>query len=212
MRFGFGNRPAPSTPERETESSPSAPWLLVGLGNPGAEYRNTRHNVGFLVLDRLSEEWGIPIARKAFRSLVGEGRHNGKKVVLIQPQTYMNLSGQAVREAARFHRAPPEKILVICDDVNLPLGRLRLRGDGSHGGQNGLKSVIADLGTDAFPRLRVGVGLPEGNGGLIDHVLGKWGKDEVPVVRQQVERAAEAVRCVLDEGLDPAMNRFNAKT
>jgi PTH1 family peptidyl-tRNA hydrolase len=214
MNFSLFNRrdsePTADAPKNET--SPDSVRLIVGLGNPGSEYQNTRHNVGFLVLDRLAEMAGIQIGKKAFKGLTGEGRLENRKAALLKPQTYMNLSGQSVREAMRFYRMAPEDILVICDDVNLPVGRLRLRPEGSHGGQNGLKSVIAEIGTDAFPRLRVGVGRPEGEKGLIGHVLGKWGPDELPVVREQTERATDAIRFILSEGIDAAMNRFNAKS
>ena len=185
--------------------------IVAGLGNPGAEYRNTRHNVGFLVIDRLATELGVSVGKRKFRSLIGDGKHEGEGVLLMKPQTYMNLSGGAIREAVRFHGLAPSDVLVICDDVNLPLGRLRLRPDGSHGGQNGLKSIIADLGTDAFPRLRVGVGRPEGNAGLKDYVLGKWERDEIPIMQEQVGRAAEAALCFLHEGIEAVMNRYNAK-
>lgn len=185
--------------------------MIVGLGNPGAEYRNTRHNVGFDVIDRLAEEWRIKTGTRRFKSLIGEGRFEGDSILLMKPQTYMNLSGGAVRDAVRFHRLPLSDLLVISDDVNLELGRLRIRAEGSHGGQNGLRNIIAELGTDAFPRLRIGVGHPGGERGLVDHVLGKWARDEIPIIREQIERAAEAVACILREGLEPAMNRYNAK-
>lgn len=184
--------------------------IVVGLGNPGAEYQNTRHNIGFLVVDRLAEELKIRIGRRAFKSLVGEGQYDGEAVLLVKPQTYMNLSGAAVRDALRFYRLSSSDLLVIYDDVNLELGRLRLRTSGSAGGHNGMKSIIAEVGEE-FPRLRVGVGHPGGSDGLIDHVLGKWEREEIPIVRDQVEKAAEAALHALREGIEPAMNRYNAK-
>ncbi len=184
--------------------------VVVGLGNPGAEYRNTRHNVGFMVMERLADTLKVGIATSKFHSLIGQGTLEGHGVLLVKPLTYMNLSGQAVRDALRFHSLAPADLLVIADDVNLPLGRLRLRPDGSAGGHNGLKSIIADLGAEAFPRLRIGVGAPNG-APLRDYVLGKWERDELPIVHEQVDRAAEAVACALTEGVEAAMNRYNVK-
>jgi PTH1 family peptidyl-tRNA hydrolase len=186
--------------------------LIVGLGNPGTQYRDTRHNVGFHVVDRLSEETRIAVGRKAFRSLAGEGRFEGARLLLLKPQTYMNLSGLAVRDAVAYHRIPLSDLLVIYDDAALELGRIRLRADGSSGGHNGMKSIIEELGSEAFARLRIGVGASKGSSGMIDHVLGRWSHEEAPVIRQSVERAVEAALCCLREGIEAAMNRYNAKT
>lgn len=181
----------------------------MGLGNPGAEYKHTRHNVGFLALDKIAERLHADVKEKKFQSLIARAEHEGRSLLLMKPQTYMNNSGDAVGAALRFHHLSPADVLVICDDVNLPLGKLRIRPGGSYGGQNGLKSIIAALGTDEFPRLRIGVGRPEGGDGLRDYVLGKWERDEIPLIREQVDRAADAAFFVVGEGVQTAMNRFN---
>jgi PTH1 family peptidyl-tRNA hydrolase len=184
-------------------------FLIVGLGNPGPRYRNTRHNVGFMALDRLAEELGGSFDREKFQGLVAEARHADAKVLLLKPLTFMNNSGQAVAQAARNAVDGPEQVLVVTDDVNLDLGRLRLRRGGSAGGHNGLKSIIAHLGGD-FPRLRIGVGSNEPGASLTPHVLGSFRPEEGPVVQDAIHRAVEAARTFVTEGIDGAMNRFNA--
>lgn len=184
--------------------------LIVGLGNPDAKYRNTRHNVGFMVLDRLAERLGVAFDREKFHGAIAEVVQPGRKLLLLKPMTYMNRSGTSVAAAARNRvNEPEDDLLVITDDVNLPLGRLRLRARGSAGGHNGLKSVIEHLGTQDFPRLRIGVGAADSRADLSDHVLGKFAPDELDTVRDAVERAANAALRFIDQGLEKAMNEFN---
>ena len=187
------------------------PRLIVGLGNPGAAYQDTRHNIGFMVTDLLAEKLGTVFQlEKRWESLAA--KFSGG--CLLKPQNYMNLSGKAVGGVSRFFRIPPRETLVIVDDVDLPLGRLRLRPSGSAAGHNGLKSIIECLGSDQFPRLRVGIGAGSGRPSgerLSGHVLGKFAADEKAAVAQAVERAAEAVICALRQGLGAAMNLYNRK-
>ena len=183
--------------------------VVVGLGNPGPKYRNTRHNVGFRVLDLMADRLKAPFARERYRGLVAETRLGDRRLLLLKPQTFMNVSGASVAEAARYWADSPEDVLVVADDVNLPLGRLRFRAGGSAGGHNGLKSIIAQLGSQDFPRLRIGVGDDRGGADLADHVLGTFSPDERQVVEETIERAVSAVLCYLDDGLETAMNRYN---
>lgn len=185
-------------------------WLIVGLGNPGQQYASTRHNVGFRAADALAEHIGITIRRVRFHALTGEGSVGGQQALLLKPTTYMNLSGQAVGEAARFYKIPPDHVLVISDDVALPPGKLRLRRNGSAGGHNGLKSIIEYLGSDKFPRLKIGVGgKPHPDCDMADWVLGSFHGQDAIDVEQAVQRAAQAVECLLELGFDQAMNRYN---
>ena len=187
-----------------------AEWLLVGLGNPGTQYENTRHNVGFLVADELAERQNAPIQRLKFKALTNLLTISGEKVLVMKPVTYMNLSGEAVRQAADFYKISPDHILVVSDDTALAVGRLRIRMKGSAGGHNGLKNIIQHLGTDQFPRLRVGVGeKPHPDYDLADWVLGKFQGEDKKAIDAAVKRAADAVECILSEGLDRAMGKFN---
>ncbi len=182
-------------------------YAIVGLGNPGKEYDKTRHNVGFDVLDFIAEKYNIDINRTKFKGVVGEGFIEGRKVVLLKPSTYMNLSGESVRELLDFYKLSPEEIVIIYDDISLEVGRLRIRGKGSAGGHNGIKSIIAHCG-DEFPRVKVGVGQPDHN--LVNHVLGRFTKEDRILVDKSIEAAASAAIVVISKGLDEAMNEYNS--
>lgn len=185
-------------------------WLLVCLGNPGKQYENTRHNIGFMAADLLSEREGVKLNKLRYRALTGEMTLGGARVLVIKPQTYMNLSGEAVKLAGGFYKIPPEHVLVISDDVSLPLGKLRIRASGSAGGHNGLKNIISHLGTDAFPRIKVGVGAPaHPEHEMVDWVIGNFSGEEKKVVRQALEKVIEAVECVVEKGVGEAQNRYN---
>lgn len=191
-------------------SSGGASWMLVCLGNPGDQYENTRHNVGFMVADQLGERYRLPIQKLKFKALTNVFTISGEKVLVMKPVTYMNLSGEAVGEAARFYKIPPERVLVISDDVSLPLGKLRIRKGGSAGGHNGLKSIIQHLGTDQFPRIKVGVGQkPHPDYDMADWVLSKFAGEDLKTITEAIRKAADAVECLIQEGPDKAMNRFN---
>lgn len=181
--------------------------LIAGLGNPGAEYDNTRHNVGFKVIDNISKEYNIEINRQKFKGVCGEGFIANQKVMLLKPSTYMNLSGESIREAADFYKLSSEDIIVLYDDISLDIGRLRLREKGSAGGHNGIKSIIANLGTDIFPRIKVGVGQP--NVDLVKYVLGKFSKEELEVLNQSIDAATKAVEEIIKSDITQAMNKFN---
>ena len=184
--------------------------LVVGLGNPGDKYENTRHNVGFLTVDVLAERARVPVQKLKHRALTNTVELGGARVLLMKPVTYMNLSGEAVGEAARFYKIPPERVLVISDDVSLPIGKLRIRKGGSAGGHNGLKSIIQHLGTDQFPRVKVGVGeKPHPDYDMADWVLGKFVGPDKTAIDEATLRAAQAVECYLKDGPQKAMNQFN---
>ena len=192
------------------KSSGGATWLLVCLGNPGEKYENTRHNVGYMVADEIGQRCRSPIQKLRFKALTDVVTIAGQKVLVMKPVTYMNLSGEAVRPAADFYKIPPDHVLVISDDTALAVGRLRIRRGGSAGGHNGLKNIIQHLGTDQFPRIRVGVGeKPHPDYDLADWVLGRFTGEDKKAMDAAVKRAADAVECLLAEGPDRAMNRFN---
>ena len=185
-------------------------WLVVGLGNPGSQYENTRHSAGFAVIDALADRGDFPVQRLKFHALTNTATVGGQGVLVMKPVTYMNLSGQAVGEAAHFYKISPDHVLVISDDVDLPLGKLRIRKGGSAGGHNGLKSIIQHLGTDQFPRLKVGVGgKPHPDYDMADWVLGKLQGEDKKIMDDAAVRAAQAVECLLSQGIDRAMNQFN---
>ena len=185
-------------------------WLVVGLGNPGPKYDWTRHNMGFLVIDELAEREKIPVQKLKFKALTNTAVIGDQSVLLMKPTTYMNLSGGAVGEAARFYKIPPERILVISDDVALPQGKLRIRRSGSAGGHNGLKDIIAHLGGDSFPRIKVGVGgKPHPDSDMADWVLGKFTGQDKKTMEEAIKRAADAVETLLKSGVDQAMSKFN---
>ena len=185
-------------------------WLLVCLGNPGDQYENTRHNVGFMVADEIGERLCVPIQKLKYKALTNTVTLGGQKVLVMKPVTYMNLSGEAVRQAVDFYKVAPDHVLVVSDDTSLAVGRLRIRKGGSAGGHNGLKSIIQHLGTDQFPRLRLGVGeKPHPDYDLADWVLGKFQGEDKKQVDGAVKKAADAIECILSQGLDKGMNRFN---
>ena len=190
--------------------SGGAAWLIVGLGNPGEKYENTRHNVGFQVIDELAERQGKPVQRLKFKALTGLLTIGGEKALMMKPVTYMNLSGEAVRPAADFYKLPPERILVISDDVALAAGRLRIRAKGSAGGHNGLKSIIQHLGTDQFPRIRVGVGeKPHPDYDLADWVLGRFPEEDAKAVAGRWPDVEAAARLLMAGKLAEAQNKYN---
>jgi PTH1 family peptidyl-tRNA hydrolase len=191
---------------RRTE--PSIEKLIIGLGNPGRKHAGNRHNVGFQCLDQLAETWSLSFSRRKHKALLTQGEMAGLKVVLAKPQTFMNLSGDAVERMARFYQVPPENILVIYDDLDLPLGRIRLRPEGGSGGHKGMKSIIEHLGTNGFPRLRVGIGRPT-HGDPMDYVLSDFTLDERIAMDAAYERAISAVELWLTEGIVAAMNTYN---
>jgi len=184
--------------------------IIAGLGNPGARYRNTRHNVGYVTLDRLAERLGVAFAREKHEAHVVEAQFQGTRLLLMKPLTFMNRSGLSVARAARDAVEGPGDVLVVVDDADLRLGRLRLRAGGSAGGHNGLKSIIEHLGTPEFPRLRIGVGRDKAEAGLIDHVLGRFKPEERAEVDRVVTRAVDAILHYVTEGIGSAMNMFNA--
>lgn len=183
-------------------------FLIVGLGNPGREYENTRHNVGFMVIDRIAEKIGARVDRIKFKGLLGDGIWQGKKVLLLKPMTFMNSSGESVLEAVRFYKIPPENLIVIYDDMDLPVGRLRIRRKGSSGGHKGMESIIYCIASEDFPRVRIGIGRPEGD--VISHVLGIFEPGERRAVEPALEAAAEAALAIVTDGVDEAMNRYNS--
>ncbi|BCW98726.1 MAG: peptidyl-tRNA hydrolase [Armatimonadota bacterium] len=183
--------------------------LIVGLGNPGIRYAGTRHNIGFEVVDRFARRHGARLRRRWCRSLVADLRIRGEEFLLAKPQTFMNLSGEAVRELLLRTKAAAADILVVCDDINLPLGRIRLRPSGSAGGHHGLESIIACIRSQDFPRLRVGVGEGNNRQDVRDHVLGRFHPSERKLAEDVIETAADCLDCALQEGLHAAMNRFN---
>ena len=187
-----------------------ASWVLVCLGNPGDQYENTRHNVGFMVADELAERANVPIQRLKFKALTNTLTISGQKVFIMKPVTYMNLSGEAARPAADFYKVPADHVLVVSDDTALSIGRLRIRKGGSAGGHNGLKSLIQHLGTDQFPRVRVGVGeKPHADYDMADWVLGKFVGEDKKAIDLAVKKAADAIECIIKDGLDKGMNKFN---
>ena len=196
------------------ENTPAGPvtHLIVGLGNPGAEYALTRHNAGFLALDRFAERLGVRIDRARFRALVGEASLAGHHILLLKPQTFMNLSGESVREAATFYKIPPENVIVISDDVNFDVGRLRVRAKGSDGGHNGIKNIIYQLQSDGFPRVRVGVGVkPHPDYDLANWVLSPFTKEEAERLAASFDRIFEGIELILGGDLPAAMQLCNGK-
>ncbi|GAB6168590.1 aminoacyl-tRNA hydrolase [Clostridium carnis] len=182
-------------------------FLIVGLGNPGKEYEKTRHNIGFEVIDYLSDKYNIELNRIKFKGVYGEGFIKNKKVILLKPTTYMNLSGESIREVANFYKMSEEEIIVIYDDISLEVGKLRIREKGSAGGHNGIKSILLNLSTDVFPRVKIGVGQPKKD--LVSHVLGKFSKEEEEVLKESIQASALAVEIILEQNTKEAMNKLN---
>ena len=197
--------------KKEFGSSAGSPeFLIVGLGNPGKEYEYTRHNTGFLTLDRLSVEQNTDIKKLKYKALYGDTVIGGHRCLLVKPQTFMNNSGEAVREFASFYKIPPEKIIVIFDDISLPCGKLRVRRKGSDGGHNGIKSIIYHLNSDNFPRIKIGVGeKPHPDYNLADWVLSTFGKDEMEELMKAIQKAVDVLPDMLDGNIDRAMNKAN---
>lgn len=184
--------------------------LLVGLGNPGAEYANTRHNIGFRVIDRLAGKLGVAVSRPFLRAHVGQAEIAGEKVLLAKPQTYMNASGQSVAPLLRWYKLSPADLLVIYDDMDLPCGAMRIRPKGGSGGHRGMASIIECIGSNEFPRLRVGIGRPEENqGDAVRWVLGEFGPEEGKIIKEVVDRAVDALYVFVAEGINKAMNKYN---
>jgi peptidyl-tRNA hydrolase, PTH1 family len=187
-------------------------WLIVFLGNPGVKYEGTRHNAGFMAGDAMAKRTGTAINKLRFKALTGQCSIAGEKVLLMKPQTFMNLSGEAVGEAARFYKIPPEHIIVVSDEMALPIGKLRIRTKGSAGGHNGLKNIIAHLGTDEFPRIRLGVGEPPHKDyDVADWVLSAPKNQDAEDFAKAAENAAAAAECYITEGADRAMSKYNSR-
>ncbi|AKL93624.1 peptidyl-tRNA hydrolase Pth [Clostridium aceticum] len=182
--------------------------IIVGLGNPGRKYDGTRHNIGFDAIDLLAHRHDIKVNKLKHKALYGEGFWGGKKVLLAKPQTFMNLSGESLRDMMEFYKVDTKNLVVIYDDIDIEVGSLRIRQKGSAGSHNGMKSIIYQLQSDAFPRVRIGIGKPK-FGDLADYVLGRFPKEEINLMREVVEKAVEAVETIVEEGIDLAMNRYN---
>ena len=182
--------------------------IIAGLGNPTKEYEGTRHNIGFSVIDKLADKYNISMNEKKHKAICGKGMIEGEKVILLKPQTYMNLSGESVVDAVNFYKVDPEEdVIIIYDDIDLDVGKLRIRAKGSAGGHNGMKNIIAHLGTQVFPRIRVGVGAKP----KADYVLGRFPKEELPEIEAGRETACEAVKIIVSQGVEAAMNRINGR-
>ena len=185
-------------------------YIIAGLGHPGKQYENTKHNVGFLTIDVLAEKLGIRVSKIKHKALTGEGFISGEKVILVKPQTYMNLSGESIREILSFYKADPERLVVIYDDIDLPMGSLRIRKKGSAGTHNGMKSIIYQIVSEDFPRVRIGIG-GERKGDLADYVISGFRKEDRKTVEDSILRAADAVICTVEKGIDIAMGEYNTK-
>ena len=195
--------------QKPTASGP-VEWMIVGLGNPGKEYENTRHNAGFICMDAISKKLGVAVNKSKYKALIAETMIADKRVLLMLPQTYMNLSGEAVSAAASFYKIPPHQILVISDDISLDVGKMRVRRKGSHGGQKGLKSITEQLGSSDFPRIKIGVGQkPHPEYDLAAWVLSNFTADERKAIADVAEKSVDACRLIISGKTDEAMNRFN---
>ena len=191
----------------------SESWLIVGLGNPGKQYEHTRHNAGFRAMDVLSGKLGCKIDKLKFQGLYAQANYNGKKLYLLKPQTFMNLSGRSVVQLSAYYQIPPQRIIVLFDDISLEPGRLRVRADGSAGGHNGIKSIIAEVGSQEFPRVKIGVGAKaHAEQDLADWVLSGFSANEEKALSSALERAADATLCIIDRGIPETANRYNGST
>lgn len=185
--------------------------IIIGLGNPTEKYQATRHNIGWDAITRISDDYRIPLNQKKHKAICGMGYIEGEKVILAQPITYMNLSGESVRELVDFYKVPTEDIIVIYDDINLDVGQLRIRKKGSAGGHNGIKSIINHLGTEDFPRIRIGVGEKPKDWDLADYVLSRFKDEEEIAIREALKDTSDACRIIITDGIDAAMNKYNKK-
>ncbi len=196
-------------PPRHTEEPDHSMKVIVGLGNPGDRYRNTRHNVGFHCIDLLARRWGIDVKERRAKAVLGRGRFQEREVVLAKPRTFMNRSGEAINYLVARFGVKPADIVVIYDEMDLPVGRIRIRPGGSPAGHNGIRSIIGELHTQNFPRVRVGIGQPEMQGGQVSHVLNRFTDEETGDISDAIQRVADAMECLLEENITIAMNRFN---
>ncbi|MGN0135859.1 aminoacyl-tRNA hydrolase [Anaerotignum sp.] len=196
---------------RNQESKGQEFFCIVGLGNPGRQYEETKHNVGFRVIDKLAEKYDIEVNKFKNKALVGDGTMKGKRVLLVKPQTYMNLSGESVREIVNFYKIPQERFVVIFDDTSLPCGSVRIREKGSHGGHNGIRNIIDQMGTDEFNRIKVGIGEKPRGWDLADYVLAKFNPDDLPLMEEGMDKAVQGVELMLSRGIKEAANRVNQK-
>lgn len=196
-------------PPRHTEEPDRSMKVIVGLGNPGDRYRNTRHNVGFHCIDLLARRWGIDVKERRAKAVLGRGRFGERDVVLAKPRTFMNRSGEAINYLVARFGVKPADIVVIYDEMDLPVGRIRIRPGGSPAGHNGIRSIIGELHTQNFPRVRVGIGQPDMKGGQVSHVLNRFTDEEAPEITDAIQRVADAMECLLEENITVAMNRFN---
>ncbi len=196
--------------KRRPAAGGSPEYLIVGLGNPGRKYEITRHNAGFLFMDMLSDRLEVKVNKIKFKAVVGDAEIAGRRCLLMKPQTFMNLSGEAVREACSFYKIPPENVIAVFDDISLPCGGLRIRRKGSAGGHNGIKSIILQLNSDNFPRIKLGVGeKPHPDYDLADYVLSVFSKDEIPQMKQAMEKACDALEYMVQGKIDEAMSKFS---
>ena len=186
-------------------------YCIVGLGNPGREYAETKHNVGFCVIDKLAEKYEIKVEKYKNKALIGDGMIRDKRVLLVKPQTFMNLSGESVREIVNFYKIPQERFVVIFDDTSLPCGSVRIREKGSHGGHNGIRNIIDQMGTDVFNRIKVGIGEKPKGWDLADYVLGRYSAEDRKIIDEAQKEAAEAVKMMVMDDVRGAMNRYNTK-
>ena len=195
---------------RDQKNTGPVDSIIVGLGNPGSKYENSRHNVGFLFMDRLAEKYGVKVNRVKFKGLTATAVIGGKKTLLLKPSTFMNLSGQSVTEAMRFYKLPPEKVLIVFDDISLPVGKIRIRRKGSDGGQNGMKNIIYLSAADTFPRIKIGVGAkPHPDYNLADWVLSSFNRQEYPALVKALTDSVEAAALINSGDIDRAMSQYN---